>query len=210
MDECSRIDIMASIGDLDLSVISGSQKNALALISLNFDFTLLKWSAPKEYKEVGEHLAPKRKEQAEDGFLHAVARKLTVLFFPQETDVPHVPFLIQAYGKRASAVSKDPKLNPKGTSVHGPFKEYVGVDSTSIWAAATSGPGAIQMHLLACMIAYMFKGPEAISIWVELVEHRQNLLLARLQDNEYHVSELTAAKIRIERNDLAMWDASAR
>ena len=202
---------MVTLGDLDLSVFSGTQKNALALVSLNFDFSLLKWMAPKEYQDVGEHLAPQRKQDAEEGLLHTVVRKLTVLFFTQEFDVPEVPYLIEAYGKRASFISRDPKFNPKGShKQHGVFTDFIGVDSTGIWAAATSGPGAIHLHLLACMISYMFKGPEATSIWVELVADRQNRLIKRAQSEECHISEFSAAKIRIERSDLAAWDASTR
>ena len=203
---------MAHIGEIDLSVFSGSQRNEFALVNFNLDFALLKWAAPKEYQDVGNHLAPNRKEEAEDGILHTVARKLKVLFFTLERDIPDTPFLIEAYGKRASTISTNPTLNPKGTSrQHGLFKEYIGADATSIWAAATSGQGAIHVHLLACMIAYMFKGPEGTSIWVELVERRQAILKARVdQSNEFNIAELSASKLRIDRRDLAAWDASTR
>jgi hypothetical protein len=34
----------------------------------------------------------------------------------------------------------------------GIFSDFTGADGTSIWAAATSGSGAISVHLLACML----------------------------------------------------------
>lgn len=43
--------------------------------------------------------------------------------------------------------------NPKQASGGGPFARYTGVDGVSLWAAATSGAGAVAIHLLACMIA---------------------------------------------------------
>lgn len=53
------------------------------------------------------------------------------------------------------------------------FASHLGADSTSIWAAVTSGPGAIAVHLLACMLARLFTDLEAISVWVELVEESE-------------------------------------
>lgn len=56
----------------------------------------------------------------------------------------------------------------------GPFASIVGLDGSSIYAAATSGQSAIAVHLLACMLARTWSGPEATAIWVELVETRKN------------------------------------
>lgn len=199
---------MAQIGDVSLAAISGSQKNALALVSFNFDFALVKFTAPNEYQDIGRCLSPKRKKEAEDGAFHAVTRKLAVLFV--QDDLPEVPHLMEAYGKRASQISKNPRYNPKGSAEHGAFAPHIGADGTSIWAAATSGKGAVAIHLLACMLAYMFKGPEAISIWTELVSARQQILQKQVQGEEVRISEVTASQIRLDRKDLAEWDASAR
>ena len=176
---------------------------------MNFDFSVVKWDAPKEFQDVGKCLSTKRKKEAEDGPLHTVVRKLSVLF-AQDGDLPEVPHLINAYGKRASAISRNPELNPKGSLDFGPFAENIGADATSIWAAATSGPGAIAVHLLACMLAYIFRVPEAISIWTELVAIRKGILDERIQGEEYRMSEITASHIRVDRKDLASWDASTR
>jgi hypothetical protein len=199
---------MAQIGDLSLAAVSGSQKNALSIISLNLDFSLIKFTAPKEYEGVGNCLSIKRKKEAEDGLFHVITRKLEVLFV--QDDLPKVPHLMEAYGKRASEISKNRKFNPKGSAEHGAFAPHVGADGTGLWAAATSGKGAIAVHLLACMLAYIFKGPEAISIWTEIVSSRQRILQKQVQEAEYTMSEITASQIHLDRKDLADWDASAR
>jgi hypothetical protein len=86
----------------------------------------------------------------------------------------------------------------------------MGADGTTIWAAATSGKGAIAVHLLACMLARIWTGPEATSIWVELVAQRKQEL-ARLQCNDsVYLSNLAASQVFLGREQLRDWDASAR
>jgi hypothetical protein len=110
---------------------------------------------------------PCRRKQAEIGSSHTTARKLGALF---EHILPSTPELFKAYGQRASHIAVFPASSVVGSLNSGPFASHVGVDGTSIWAAATSGKRAIAVHLLACMLARIWKGPEAISVWVELVE----------------------------------------
>ena len=86
----------------------------------------------------------------------------------------------------------------------------MGADGTSIWAAATSGPAAVAVHLLACLLARMWSSPEATSIWSELVAERKALLQARLQEQEFPMSMVTASQIEIERHKLIEWEGSAR
>ena len=160
-----------------------------------------------EYEGVAKALTFKRREEAEDGLSHVTARKLTALF-THDVDFPDVPNLIAAYGKRASEIAS--KHTRSGTSRQGIFVEHVGLDATSIWAAATSGKGAIPIHLLACILAYIFKAPEAISIWMEIVELRKDILQSRIQSQVFQPWELAAARISISRDQLAKWDASAR
>jgi hypothetical protein len=69
---------------------------------------------------------------------------------------------------------------------YGPFQRHVGLDATSIYAAATSGSKVIALHLLACMLARSWSGPEAIAIWVELVEERKKEIEAESNPNELH------------------------
>jgi hypothetical protein len=199
--------VMPSIGTLDLSLISGQQKTALSLANLNFDFALVKVSAPVEYQELGTCLSTKRRQEAEDGPLHGVARKLGALF---ADEIPATPNLIRAYGQRASEVSANPKLNPKGTKLHGAFADHVGADGTSIWAAATSGSNAIAVHLLACMLARIWSGPEATSIISEIVDARKAILQKRIQGEQFSITEVTAAQIILSRDQIAAWDSSAR
>ncbi|KAI6784675.1 uncharacterized protein J7T54_006721 [Emericellopsis cladophorae] len=110
---------------------------------------------------------------------------------------PSTPSLVHAYGTRASEISTSPGTSPPGSKDHGPFQRFVGLDGTSIWAAATSGPSAVAIHLLACMLARVWTPAEAVSIWEELVAERKKTLV--------HVEELTVTK-----EQLAEWDANAR
>ena len=96
-------------------------------------------------------------------------------------------------------------------SVHGAFADYIGADGTSILAAATSGDGAVTMHLLACLLARMWKRSQAISIWQELVQQRKSILSKKVGSSAMlHANELAASMIHIERKQLDEWDASAR
>ncbi|OCL01881.1 hypothetical protein AOQ84DRAFT_425212 [Glonium stellatum] len=105
--------------------------------------------------------------------------------------------------------AEDPSFNPTGNAADGPLAGHVGADGTSIWAAATSGRGALQVHLLACLLARMWSAPEAISIWSELVSARKLALKKRLNEADFQITALTASQIDVTRNRLTEWDASA-
>ena len=104
-----------------------------------------------------------------------------------------------------------PGVNPQGSSKHGPFESFVGADGTAMWAAATSGIPALGVYLLACLLARAWDAKEAISIWVELVEHRRRAIEEAFKSN-HAVSESSLNSVRqdISREDLAKWDTSAR
>ncbi|MCJ1437562.1 hypothetical protein MMC27_006949 [Xylographa pallens] len=198
---------MASIGKIALSLASGTQEATLALANINFDFSMVKLTAPTEYQGLGASLSHKRKRQAEDGSTHITARKLGALF---ADDLPSTPNLARAYGLRVSEIAENPKLNPHGGKSDGALADLVGADGTSIWAAATSGKGAMAVHLLACMLARIWPGPEATAIWSELVVSRKGVLQRRLQESEFPITTVAAAQIEVPRDNLAEWDASAR
>lgn len=199
---------MASISKLTPAAISNTLEIAPALANLNFDFSLWKTVAPKEFDGVGSSLSTARREEAENGMPHATARKLGALF---GSILPSTPNVTKAYGQRASEISQASSVSPQMRSKYGVFSSRVGSDATSIWAAATSGPAAIAVHLLACLLARMWDGPEATAIWAEIVQKRKDL--ARLQMDEGNIIEmatLAAARQDITRAQLAEWDASAR
>jgi hypothetical protein len=198
---------MTSIGKFSVAAASAAQETTVALANLHFDFALVKFNPPPEFEALGSCLSKKRKTEGEVGRLHRVARKLGALF---SNELPNTPHLFQAYGRRASEIAEDPKVNPKGTKSDGAFEGFVGVDGTSIWAAATSGKDALAVHLLACMLARMWSGPEAVSIWSELVTDRRAILMERSKEEQVHISTMTASQIEISRDQLAEWDASAR
>ncbi|KAH8670391.1 hypothetical protein BGZ60DRAFT_407344 [Tricladium varicosporioides] len=197
-----------SISKLTASWASITNENTLALANINFDFALVKVNAPKEYGELGALISQKRKLDAESGSLHWTARKLGALF---EKVIPSTPALYKAYGKRVSEIAKEPEISPRQRS--GIFASHIGADSASIWAAVTSGSGAIAVHLLACMLARMFSSPEAISIWVELVNKRKAQIQTSHDEAVYqheHDNTLAAAMQEIPRADIGAWDNSAR
>lgn len=149
---------MASIGKFAVAAASATQETVVTLASINFDFALMKMEAPLEYRGLSTTLSTKRKREAEEGSTHITARKLGALF---ADDLPPIPNLSRAYGLRVSEIAENPNYNPKGQASDGAFADYVGADGTSIWAAATSGRGAMAVHLLACLLARMWSGPEA-------------------------------------------------
>src|SRR5437016_1438092 len=135
---------MATIGKVTVAGVLGSQEATIALANVNFDFSVVKLDAPAEFKALGSCLSERRKTEAEDGRLHRVARRLGALF---GDGLPKTPSLFRAYGRRVSEIAEDPRVNPTGTNSHGAFQGFVGADGTSVWAAATSGDGAIAVHL---------------------------------------------------------------
>ena len=197
---------MTSVGRLAIGAVNGAQEFAASLAHLNFDFSLIKWEAPREYSPLGKSLSQKRRLDAEDGQTHVTARQLGQLF---ADDLPNIPNLSKAYGLRVSEIAEIQQFNPRGAQSDGVLADYIGADGTSIWAAATSGSPALAAHLLACLLARMWPPPQAISIWTELVLARKALLEERFKTPQYlHI--LMASKINIARERLAEWDASAR
>lgn len=200
---------MASFGRLTGAFLKASQETTLAFANLNFDFSIIKYDAPQEYRGLGEALTKRRRDEAEDGQLHVTARRLSALF---HSAIPEVPNLIQAYGKRVSEIAKIPQTKPRSTINPAIFADHLGADGTTIWAAATSGREAVTIHLLACMLARIWRREEAISVWSELVEQRKAHLRTQIAncEHEFKTSDLTASRLEISRAQLDSWDASAR
>ncbi|KAI9802802.1 MAG: hypothetical protein M1833_001401 [Piccolia ochrophora] len=200
---------MSSVGRITSSLLSAVSENAFGLANFNFDFSLIKFEAPPEFQAVGSALSTQRRADAEDGPLHKTVRRLGGLF---EQITPSTPKLIKAYGLRASEIIQTAGINPQGSAEDGPFQAFVGADGTSIWAAATSGPASLGIHLLSCMLARQFDDVKvATSIWVEIIAERQKEIEAACEAN--HIvspSSVMAARQEIRRDDLALLDASAR
>jgi hypothetical protein len=67
------------------------------------------------------------------------------------------------------------------------------------------------MHLLACMLARIWKPTEAISIWVELVEQRKEKIHeAYNATSATRIAAIMAAQQMFTREQLSAWDVSAR
>jgi len=145
---------MASIGRFAISAggatPAGVYDTMMALVNMNIDFSVVRYEASPEIQEVGNRLSKRRKIEAEDGKIHHTARRLGALF---ADEIPPVESLCKVYGLRASEIASNPSINPQGSASHGALAAHVGIDATALWAAATSGPGSLQVHLLACMLA---------------------------------------------------------
>lgn len=198
-----------SIGKVNASVLGGlTQETTLALASVNFDFALCKMEAPTEYQGLGECLSKRRRDAAESGSEHILARKLGALF---SHTLPATPKLVRAYGIRATEIIRETSTKePKLTMRNGAFREWTGPDATSIWAAATSGPGAIEAHLLACMLARIWPATEAEAIWEEIIQARKQEIAKADAMTPLWQSQELAAKIEISKEQISRWDSSAR
>ncbi|KAK8091902.1 hypothetical protein PG997_002263 [Apiospora hydei] len=192
-----------SIGRFQAGLAQATQELTMAAANFNFDFTLMKFEAPAEYKSIVR--------EAETGPIHVTARKLGALF---EGACPETPNLIKAYGQRASEISKEVSESDPGGSGHfGNWirSEFGGIDATSIWAAATSSKAALPVHLLACIIARMWTDSEATSLWAEIVIERKKEILSAFEEGaEVPFALASAAQQEITREHLSQWDSSAR
>lgn len=198
---------MANIGRIAFAGLTAALESTQALANVNFDFSLVKAEALCEFHGLGQLLTHSRRESAEDGPLHVTARRLAAIFGPL---LPQTPGLIQCYGLRASEISRESTQDASSVGV-GIFAKQVGIDGASIWAGATSGVNAIRVHLLACMLARIWTGPEAISIWVELLKSRRDRIQAQVANmDSVDIGSILAAKQDISRDQLGEWDASAR
>ncbi len=199
---------MSSLGRLTAALGVAHNENTLALANINFDFSLFRVDAPLEFRALGANLSANRRQQAETGTPHRTARKLGALF---EGVLPHVPELARAYGRRVSEISSYQLYNPRENGEGGPFAAHMGADGTAIWAAATSGPGAIPVLMLACMLARIWTASEATSLWVEIVAcRRREIEINCTGDEAKDYVLLQAAQQDLTRSNLADWDASAR
>ncbi|PYI08303.1 hypothetical protein BO78DRAFT_339468 [Aspergillus sclerotiicarbonarius CBS 121057] len=201
----------ASIQSIVATPLHAVAESNIALAHLNFDFSLVKYEAPVELQPLGKQLSKSRRQSAEDGSFHILARRLGVLF---DDVLPEVPALLEAYGTRASEIVQETTqtLHSPKDIVDGFFGSHLGIDSTTIWASATSGKSVLRIHLLACMLARIWSPQEATAIWSELVTHRQAVIRSQAQSPEIvdnYLAQL-AATHEIDGASLGSWDASAR
>jgi hypothetical protein len=131
---------MSTISKITNSLASATNVFTAAIANFSFDFSLMKVEAPVEFHDLGRGLSDQRRTAAENGTPHMAARKLGALF----KDIPpSTPQLVKAYGTRASEVAGLQAVNWQGDQSSSLFSIHAGVDGTSVWAAATSGPEAL-------------------------------------------------------------------
>ncbi|EEU45279.1 uncharacterized protein NECHADRAFT_80807 [Fusarium vanettenii 77-13-4] len=198
------------VNKLVASLASAQNEVSLAAANLNLDFTLIRLEAPKEFRGVDNSLSDVRRDNAERGSLHRTARKLGALF---DGVPPPAEHLLSAYGKRVSEICERKHIDPKERARHGIFSQFVGPDSASLWAAATSGTNAIAIHLLASMIAGVFDSAESIALWLQLIEKRKAEIESTIDKERDAVKAMATAlatQQEFTRDELAAWDNSAR
>ncbi|RSL60405.1 hypothetical protein CEP53_005432 [Fusarium sp. AF-6] len=198
------------VNKLVASAASVQNEFSLAAANLNLDFTLIRLEAPKEFRGIDKSLSDVRRENAESGALHRTARKLGALF---DGVPPPAEHLLSAYGKRVSEICERKNIDPKERARHGIFSQLVGPDSTSLWAAATSGTNAIAIHLLATMIAGVFDSAQSIALWLQLIEKRKAEIESTIdkeRDTVKAMATALATQQEFTRDELAAWDNSAR
>ncbi|BCS21457.1 uncharacterized protein APUU_21889S [Aspergillus puulaauensis] len=202
---------MTSIQRVAASAVQLNPEANFSLFHANFDFSLFKCEAPAELLPLGESLSRQRRELAEEGSFHILARRLGILF---EKVLPEVPSLLKAYGSRASEIASelDRAGAPSKSIADGIFGPHLGLDTTTIWAGATSGSCALLMHLLACMLARIWSPQEATAIWAELVDERRQEIKnqAMESDKASNFFAQQAALYETDWSNLQAWDASAR
>ena len=199
---------MSSLSRMTAALGVAHNENTLALANINFDFSLFRFDAPPAFRELGASISEQRRQDGEAGTPHRTARRLGALF---EGVLPQSPDLARAYGERVSEIALFLKSRPRETNYGGPFAAHVGPDGTALWAAATSGPSAVPVVMLACMLARIWPGDEATSLWVELVNGRRKEIEADCDGSrtrDYVL--LQAAQQDLSRSQLRQWDASAR
>ncbi|QKD56413.2 uncharacterized protein FOBCDRAFT_275988 [Fusarium oxysporum Fo47] len=196
---------MASIGKITASALSIPNELTVAAAAFNIDFSLFKVEAPQEFHGVRNALSIRRIRDAEGGQHHITARQLGALF---EAKVPAIPNLISRYGSRVSEICS--RIDDTAQE-SGPFADQIGPDGLNIWAGATSGIGGLATHLLACLLARVWKPHQATSLWVEIVERRKQEIVETLNlTSTAEAASLMASQQIISRQQLAAWDASAR
>lgn len=199
-----------SLGKIQAALASATNEVTIAAANINFDFAVFKYDAPAEYQPLSNALTPQRRENAEFGEIHVTARRLATLF---EGLCPSTPKLLKAYGTRASQICEsEAGLSVKSKA--GLFGQFLGVDATSIWAAATSSQSgnAVHVHLLACLLARIWSHSEAVSIWDQIVTSRRQEIAHKFRNSDnLPFSTLSAATQQsITVSSLGAWDASAR
>lgn len=78
------------MGQLQPSLAEVTNEVTLAAANINFDFTLVKYEAPKEYQPLGGILSNRRKQEAESGSSHVIVRRLGALFIGVCSSTPNL------------------------------------------------------------------------------------------------------------------------
>lgn len=93
---------MALNSQFTASILSARNENSFSLANANVDFALVKVEVPRQFEGLGNALSQHRRQNAESGPQHRIARRLGALF---EQIIPDIDILTAAYGVRASEIA---------------------------------------------------------------------------------------------------------
>lgn len=92
------------------SIFSARNENSFSLANASVDFALIRAEVPKQFEGLGNALSQRRRQNAESGSQHRIARRLGALF---EQTIPNIDILTAAYGERASEIETSPLFDLK-------------------------------------------------------------------------------------------------
>lgn len=92
------------------SIFSTRNENNFSLANASVDFALVRVEVPKQFEGLGNALSQHRRQNAESGPQHRIARRLGALF---EQIIPNIDILTAAYGERASEIAASPLFDLK-------------------------------------------------------------------------------------------------
>lgn len=101
---------MALNSQFSASIWSAKNENTLGFINANVDFALIKVEVPKQFEGLGKALSHHRRQNAESGPQHRMARRLGALF---EQVIPNIDALAAAYGERVSEIATSSRFDLK-------------------------------------------------------------------------------------------------
>ena len=98
---------MVSLGRFTNALGVVHNENTLALMNMNFDFSLFRVDAPIEFQALGNKIFRKRRQEGELRRQHRTARRLGAFF---EGVLPPIPKFSRAYGLRIRSLQMWRKL----------------------------------------------------------------------------------------------------
>lgn len=102
--------IMAFNSQVSAAFLATRNENNYSLANANVDFALLRVEVPRQFEGLGNALSRHRRQNAESGPQHRIARRLGALF---EQIIPNIDILTATYGERVSEIATSSQFDLK-------------------------------------------------------------------------------------------------